>query len=152
MDEGRRKLAELFGAWMDRNGYTQTDVAAMGGPSTTTQSKVRNSDDSISRQTLKQLEAVMGWTPGPAAGVLQGRYVEGVLTPTEPDPVPHPSRPKVTSPPLEIVGPTGDNEDSLIFARPDGLSDETWERITKEARGAISWLMEKAARENPTIQ
>lgn len=154
MTNGRRKLAELFGAWMDHHGYTQTDVAAMGGPSTTTQSKVRNSDDSISRQTQRQLDAVMGWPPGTAAGVLQGRHVEGVFTPTEPDtPIPLPAAGEQTPPGLVSPQPVGqDEEDTLLFARPDGLSDAEWEKVRNEAGALIQWLAEKAARERRMIQ
>lgn len=74
--DGRKRLAELFGEWADGRGLTQTDVAAMGGPSTTTQTKVRLTDEPISRQTIRQLEAVMGWPAGRAMAVLQGDYQE----------------------------------------------------------------------------
>lgn len=130
MTEGRRRLAELFEAWVSRHGYTQSQVAAMGGPSTTTQTKVVKSDDSLSRQTLRQLDAVMGWEPGTAAGVLQGRHPVEV-------PDPHGGN----------VPPVGNTDDNLLLARPHGLSDEEWGRIKAENLGYFEWLIEKASRE-----
>lgn len=70
---GRRALAQAFGAWVDANLWTQADVVNQGGPSTTTQTKIRSTDEPLSRQTLKQLDKVMGWEPGTSAAVLGGR-------------------------------------------------------------------------------
>ena len=57
--DGRTRLAKAFGDWIELNGWTQTEVVAMGGPSTTTQTKVTKTDEPISRQTLKQIDLVM---------------------------------------------------------------------------------------------
>lgn len=51
---GRQALAQAFGAWIDANLWTQADVVNRGGPSTTTQTKIRSTDEPLSRQTLKQ--------------------------------------------------------------------------------------------------
>lgn len=32
MTNGRRKLAELFDAWVEQHGLSQVEIAAMGGP------------------------------------------------------------------------------------------------------------------------
>ena len=88
---GRQALAQAFGAWIDANLWTQADVVNRGGPSTTTQTKIRSTDEPLSRQTLKQVDKVMGWEPGTSALVLGGR------TP----PAPH-----------GTVGPTDDDEAS----------------------------------------
>ena len=32
--DGRTRLAKAFGDWIELNGWTQTEVVAMGGPST----------------------------------------------------------------------------------------------------------------------
>lgn len=122
---GRRRLAELFGQWMDRNGYTQGEVAALGGPSTTTQTKVRHTDDPISRQTLRQLDAVMGWPGGTSAGILQG-YI--------PDPA------------TEIVVPAVNTDNQVLYVRPDGVSDEDWDQIVTSAQGYIEWQIQQALR------
>lgn len=48
MTDGRRKLAQAFESWVQQNGYTQGEIASMVGPSTTTQTKVRQTDGPIS--------------------------------------------------------------------------------------------------------
>jgi len=70
--DGRERLAELFGAWVDQNGWSQPTVAAMGGPSTTTQTKIRRTTEPLSASTLRQLDVVMGWDEGTAARVQSG--------------------------------------------------------------------------------
>lgn len=129
--DGRQRIAQLFGEWVDRHGYTQGEVAAMGGPSTTTQTKVRNTDEPISRQTMKQLDQVMGWSAGTTAGILRGALPPG--------PVPGPD--------AESVVATPDTEGALLFMRPDGVDDEEWASIKRDAEGYLQWQIEKALRE-----
>jgi transcriptional regulator with XRE-family HTH domain len=38
-------------------------------------------------------------------------------------------------------------EEALLYRRPDGLSDEEWERVKRESREFIEWQIEKASRE-----
>ena len=76
--DGRRRLAEAFGRWADAAQLSQADIAARGGPSTTTQTKVRTTDGPISRQTLRQIDHVTGWPPGTAGRLLQGAPVSAV--------------------------------------------------------------------------
>lgn len=70
--DGRRALAKAFDDWYSTSGMNQSEVAAAGGPSTTTQTKVRQGNDPISRQTLKQLDEVTGWAAGTAARIYAG--------------------------------------------------------------------------------
>lgn len=71
--DGRRALAKAFDDWYSSSGLNQGQVAAAGGPSTTTQTKVRQDDGPISRQTLNQLDYVTGWPAGTAARILGGQ-------------------------------------------------------------------------------
>jgi hypothetical protein len=70
--DGRKALAKAFGDYVDASHWTQARVAAMGGPSTTTQTKIRSTDEPISRQTLRQIEVVMAWREGTASQILNG--------------------------------------------------------------------------------
>lgn len=70
--DGRQRLAAVFGAYVDSQGWTQTEVAAKGGPSTTSQTKIRMTDEPLSRQTLYKVDDVMGWTRGTAARIVAG--------------------------------------------------------------------------------
>lgn len=121
---GRQKLAAAFGDWMDRHGYTQQQVAAMGGPSTTTQSKVRLTDDPISRQTMKQLDTVMGWPAGTSAGILRGG--DG---------------------PETVSGPAHDDESTLMYERPKGLSDAEWAKLKASVGEYVEWQLDRFSRE-----
>lgn len=38
-------------------------------------------------------------------------------------------------------------EDTLLYRRPEGLSDEEWERVKRESRGFIEWQIQRAAQE-----
>lgn len=70
--DGYEALASAFAQWVDDNGWTQTDVAAMGGPSTSTQTKVRQGHGPFRSGTLRQVDAIMGWKPGTAQRVIRG--------------------------------------------------------------------------------
>lgn len=69
---GRRKLAEAFTSWVTKNKWSQSEVSARGGPSTTTQTKIRMTDEELSSRTLQQIDEVMGWPRGTAAEVAAG--------------------------------------------------------------------------------
>lgn len=49
------------------------------------------------------------------------------------------------------VGGSADDADSspdeLLYRRPDGISDEDWERVKRESREYIEWQIERASRE-----
>ncbi len=80
--------------------------------------------------TQGKIEAALGWEPGTIRQVGNGGEV----------------------PPLpESVGPARDDgrgpaEDALLYRRPDGLSDDDWERIKQDSRGFIEWQIQKAMR------
>lgn len=46
-----------------------------------------------------------------------------------------------------VVGGGSQDVDSLLYRRPEGVSDEEWARIKDTSRDYIEWLIEKAARE-----
>jgi hypothetical protein len=70
--DGRKALAKAFGAYVDDRGLTQTDVAARGGPSTTSQTKIRKTTKPVSPQTLQKIDKVTGWPPGTSARIIAG--------------------------------------------------------------------------------
>lgn len=47
----------------------------------------------------------------------------------------------------EAVGAASKDADSLLYRRPDGVSDQEWARIRDQSRDYIEWLIDKAARE-----
>lgn len=51
---GRKALSEAFSSWIEENGWSQTDVVKMGGPSTTTQTKISLQDGGLSKKLSKK--------------------------------------------------------------------------------------------------
>lgn len=72
------------------------------------------------------IEFALGWPPGTISAIAAGMEVPPVGGRSED---------------REI------EEDTLRFRRPDGISDQEWERIREEARGFIEWQIDKANRE-----
>lgn len=68
---------------------TQGEIADLGGPSTTTQSKIEMGEaGNVSRTTLQKLDKGLSWKEGSAARVLAGGKPEAIITwraLTEPD-------------------------------------------------------------------
>lgn len=75
--------------------------------------------------TRGRVEAALGWAPGTIAGIVAGLEPPAVGGETE----------------------DAETQDELLYRRPEGLSDEEWERVKDESRGFIEWQIEKASRE-----
>lgn len=70
MDEPN-ELATAIQGEMRRRNWSQVEVAAAGGPSTTTQSAI-SAGKSISRQSLAKVDVAFGWAAGTAARLYRG--------------------------------------------------------------------------------
>lgn len=80
---------------------------------------MRTTDDPISRQTLKQLDAVMGWPAGTAAGILAGEA------------------------PPNVGAPVHDDESTLLYERPKGLTDAEWAELRRTTGEYIEWQLNR---------
>lgn len=78
-------------------------------------------------KTLGAIEKALGWPAGTIASMLAGGPAPSVGGETE------------------DVG--NEDEDTLLYRRPEGISDDEWERIKKESRGFIEWQIQRAAEE-----
>ena len=67
-----------------------------------------------------------GWTPGTLAAI--GEEL-------------------LDAPTSETVGAAPEDEDTLLFRRPEGLSDMEWAAMQRAMRGGWEWEIRKAARE-----
>lgn len=83
-------------------------------------------------KTLGKLDTALGWPVGTLSAIAEGGYPEGVTLDPEPG--------NVSAPP--------DTDDSLLFLRPPGVTDQEWVRIKDEAQGYIEWQIQKARREH----
>lgn len=85
-------------------------------------------------RTQGRLEKALGWPAGTIHQIAQGAQV---------------------SPPMDLpsdtVGGSAQDadveEETLLYRRPDGLTDQEWERVKLESREFIEWQIEKASRE-----
>lgn len=71
MPSNHRRLALAVRARRDELDLTQMQVAALGGPSNATLTKVEDEEgtEGISRATLRKLDAALKWEPGSARRV-----------------------------------------------------------------------------------
>lgn len=84
-------------------------------------------------KTLGRLDAALGWPVGTLSAIAEGGYPDGVAD---------------LDPGAQTVGGGVDDDDALLFARPDGLTDEEWEAAKVSAGELVRWVFEKA-RERP---
>lgn len=75
--------------------------------------------------TLGKIDVALGWTPGTLAAIGE----------------------ELQDGPADSVSAAPHNGSTLLFRRPDGLTDAEWERVKDDAGGYIEWLIERAARE-----
>lgn len=72
MPQNNGKLAEEVKARIQSKGWSQTTIAARGGPSTTSLTKITSGKGNLSPKMLAQIDAGMEWEPGRAARTLAG--------------------------------------------------------------------------------
>lgn len=77
-------------------------------------------------KTLGALERALDWPAGTITAMLEGAGAPRVGGPSE---------------------DARQELDELLYRRPEGLTDEAWERVKEESRGFIEWQIERAARE-----
>lgn len=72
MKEGLERFASIVKRRREELGLRQDQLRDLGGPSTTTMTKVENAMDAPSPVTLRKLDAGLDWEPGSAARTLKG--------------------------------------------------------------------------------
>lgn len=72
MPENNGNLAEAVKAHIQSKGWSQTTIAARGGPSTTSLTKITSGRGNLSPKMLAQIDAGMQWGEGRAAQILAG--------------------------------------------------------------------------------
>lgn len=113
---------------------TQMDAWNAGGPSNTTLTQIENGRlESLTSATARKLDKALRWKQGSAKAVWAG----GAATPE-----------KDMAPAIPPAGHASQRpDDTLLYRRPDGLSDAEWERLKAETRDYLDYLIDKAARE-----
>lgn len=136
MNEDLPNLATHVRARRAHKDWTQLDVYNQGGPSNSTLTAVEDArPPGPSRSTLRKLDVGLQWESGSARRVLEG----GEPTPLEATPAGVGSDP---------VGGDDDDDGSLNYRRPEGLTDEQWRQLRARTRNMIEWEIEQALRQN----
>jgi len=125
--DGRTKARLAVLAELAARRWNNTRLAREAGADIATISDFLSGARWPKSPTQGKVESALGWPPGTIAGVAAGLE------------------------PPSVGGPDDDaaesEQDSLLYRRPDGLTDEEWDRVRREAREYIEWQIEKASRE-----
>lgn len=125
-EQGRTQARLAVAAEMAHRRWTNTELAKRSGVDINTIGDFLAGSRWPKSPTQGRLESALDWPAGTISAIAAGM-------PTPP------------------VGGTGEDqeveEDTLRFRRPDGISDQEWERVKERTRGIIEWELDRAARE-----
>ncbi|NUO57283.1 MAG: hypothetical protein HOV78_11495 [Hamadaea sp.] len=133
-------FCQVFQIWFATKGWSQARLEAAGGPSKPIQKALLAGDWTSTRPltVTEKIDRGFAWPPGTAWRVLTTGY----------DPIADPPGVSLVKyPPPQPEATESDEDDSLLYRRPDGLSDAEWERLKKDTREYLEWQIERAARE-----
>lgn len=123
------RFAERLKARMRAEGLrTHDNVKDAGGPSSPILTKLMNAGyDELSSTTASKLEKALRLKPGSAT----------VSFEDDVDLVPLP----------DSVGGDDEDGDTLLYRRPDELTDEQWRRVKARTRSSVEWEIEQALKD-----
>lgn len=126
--EARRRVRVAVNGELGRRGWNTQQLMDASGLDRATVSTFLSGERWPQSRTLGAVERALEWPVSSIASMLEG------------------------GDPPEIVGastqdPNEEEEDDLLYRRPDGLSDQEWDRVKRESRGFIEWQIERAAQE-----
>ncbi len=124
--EARRRVRVAVKAEMGRRRWNIQQLIDASGLDRSTVGDFLDGTRWPQQRTLGAIEEALGWPSGSIPEVLEGGE------------------------PPSVGGSqddSADQEDSLLYRRPEGLDDEEWERIKQESRGFIEWQIQRAAQE-----
>lgn len=134
-NSSQRRASDLVAAWLAQNeknpawlvDQTRADPGTIGDflngvrwPKTGTQGKI---------------EKALGWQPGTIRQIGNGADIDPPMVSL------------IKDRPIVHAGSRAEDADSLLYRRPEGVSDADWEKLKSETRDYLEWLIEKAARE-----
>ena len=123
-------------------------AAHAAGMSTVTWNRVEDGKP-VRALTYIGVDRVLRWRDGACLEFLaNGTEPQSATGPTVPVGV---SRDGAPLPSESVGGSSQDaepDEDSLLYRRPEGLSDQEWEQLKRETRTYIEWQLDRASREH----
>lgn len=124
--QGRTRARLAVHAELAHRGWTTSRLAGESGADPGTIGDFLNGTRWIKLPTQGKIERALGWPAGTISALVEG----------------------ASAPPVGGLDqdPAGD-ENTLLYRRPEGLTDEEWEQIKRESRGFIEWQIQRAAQE-----
>lgn len=128
--QGQRRASLAVVAWLTHEERNVAWLVRQTGSDPGTLGDFLNGNRWPKFNTQGRIEKALGWPAGTITAIADGA--------------------EAPEPGAGVGGGSEDREieeDTLRFRRPDGISDQEWERIREEARGFIEWQIDKASRE-----
>lgn len=129
-NDGERRATDAVHAEMLTRGWTKKDLSEVSGVDYGTVSDLLAYERRIQARTQKAVEDALGWAPGTYRRLSLGQL-------DQPE--------RLTEDP---VGGADDDDGSLNYRRPEGLTDEQWRQLRARTRNMIEWEIEQALRQN----
>jgi lambda repressor-like predicted transcriptional regulator len=128
-NEGQRKATDALAAEIAKRGWTKADLSDAAKVDYGTVSDVLDYSRSPQSRTQAALEAAVEWLPGTYRRIALGAI-------DEPEYVRR-----------ETVAAGDEDEDTLLYRRPAGITDEKWRQLRARTRNLVEWEIEQALRE-----
>lgn len=129
-------------------GLSQEELARYGGPKKSTVGKIENArETSYSPRTMQQMEKALGWDRGTTRLILMAghEYDEDMRESVAADYI-EAELPDLTGSPS--VGGVDEDEDTFLYRRPAGLTDEQWRRLRARTDASVEREIEQALKES----
>ncbi|GAB2762744.1 hypothetical protein GCM10027273_45080 [Nocardioides pakistanensis] len=125
--DGRTRARLAVHAEMAHRRWNNTQLARAAGTDIATVSDFLSGARWPKSPTRGKIESALSWPPGTISAIEAGM------------------------PPPTVGGASEDepeeDDDTLLYRRPEGLTDEEWEQVKRESRGFIEWQIQRAAQE-----
>lgn len=124
--EARQRVSAAIYTWLSHHEMSQAELTRIAGVDTGTLGEFLSTKRWPGTATRGKVERALGWPAGTISGIAEGQ----------------------APPPLDDpVSEDTDTGGSLLYRRPEGLTDDEWDRLRNDAREYIEWQISRAARE-----
>ncbi|GAA1138767.1 hypothetical protein [Nocardioides aquiterrae] len=133
-NSSQRRASDLVAAWLAQNEKNPAWLVDQTGADPGTIGDFLNGVRWPKTGTQGKIEKALGWQPGTIRQIGNGADFDPPMVNLRKDS------------PTSSAGRT-EEADSLLYRRPDGISDSEWDKLKSETRDYLEWLIEKASRE-----
>lgn len=126
---GQRRATDAVHAEMIKREWNKADLVDATGLDYGTVSDLLDYSRRIQASTQSKLESGLGWAPGTYRLISLGQL-------DAPEPLQG-----------EPVGDDDEDEDTLLYRRPEGLTDKQWRELRARTRNLVEWEIQQALKE-----